>query len=799
MYRLKATDRCIIKVCTFLVLLLVLTAISSVFLTVLADEDHDETETDEINLDFSCGDDCIAIAPSELIYMIGGYECSAAERDYIDGIEEYILKYTPMSDNRWIVLGGNADIISVKAYAVMYTGNNGETVVWTPEKVTFGETEITMSEGDGEWFALLEEAPVQDTYTFSVTYNALFELSADTLYEIFNRAYNDANEYTAGGDFDEETAGFLSLLAEEIAQGNLNERPLSDESVLFERTCVLDAEIAADELGGYPVLIFRDYDGGMLFSTRVTDGGLCEEDIPVPNLPDDGNSVMYIFNGWTDSDGNPFSFDSISADAVLYPDVREKTVTYSVTFVTASGSVTGVYRYGDMPIFTGKTEKQSDAAAFYSFAGWDRPVVPVTQDAIYTAVYTSDVRYYTVRWNIGGKIYAESFPYGEIPECPVDASAIEIAPTDTEYFVFAGWDREIRSVTGDATYNAVYDNHNILSAQTEEGITGLAVSISGGTLRASVPENTVNLDLTYACGMDNVKSILLSSASGYTVRLDEKYISSLNLSSGVVISVSHDPYTGSAEPAFAAEIDIRTYDGAYVSADGIELSAALPAVRLRLLCLDGDQWRAVNTAVTDGTDIVFRCEDGIAAFAAIREYVISVSGCTGCEISVTGAAAEGENIQVSVFPVPGYTDCGCTIEILDTDGNQVPADGSCFVMPASDVQISCICIPETYTVSFYSDGKLFFEGKVQYGEKVILPESEPVRKSGDGRAYRFEGWTPEIPDCVSGNLSFNALFTEIADASENENRFPLWIAVLAAMLIAAAAAVTVKFIPGRKK
>ena len=59
---------------------------------------------------------------------------------------------------------------------------------------------------------------------------------------------------------------------------------------------------------------------------------------------------------------------------------------------------------------------------------------------------------YTVTWMIGGVAYKENYFYGDTPACGRSTAL----PEDTHRFDFIGWDKEIRPVTADVTYTAVY-------------------------------------------------------------------------------------------------------------------------------------------------------------------------------------------------------------------------------------------------------------------------------------------------------------------------------------------------------
>lgn len=73
--------------------------------------------------------------------------------------------------------------------------------------------------------------------------------------------------------------------------------------------------------------------------------------------------------------------------------------TYTVTFENEDGTVLQSTQLasGEMPSYSGETPtKAADAQYTYTFSGWDKEIVSVTEDAVYTAVYTSAAQSYAL-------------------------------------------------------------------------------------------------------------------------------------------------------------------------------------------------------------------------------------------------------------------------------------------------------------------------------------------------------------------------------------------------------------------
>lgn len=103
-------------------------------------------------------------------------------------------------------------------------------------------------------------------------------------------------------------------------------------------------------------------------------------------------------------------------------------------------------------------------------------------------------------------------------------------------------------------------------------------------------------------------------------------------------------------------------------------------------------------------------------------------------------------------------------------------------------------IKKSYTVTYKVDGSVYKTYKHHAGEKISVP-ANPT-KSG----YKFEGWTPDIPDKMpKNNLTFEAKWSEIKDDSNKPNiEIPstgstnAGIAAFAALAISAVATVILK-------
>ena len=101
--------------------------------------------------------------------------------------------------------------------------------------------------------------------------------------------------------------------------------------------------------------------------------------------------------------------------------------------------------------------RAADAQYTYTFKDWDKPLEKVTKDVTYTAVYDKEVNKYTIKWVNwdGSEVRTDTeVPYGTKLEAPADPTRA----ADAQYtYTFKSWTPEVKMVTGDAVYTAVYD------------------------------------------------------------------------------------------------------------------------------------------------------------------------------------------------------------------------------------------------------------------------------------------------------------------------------------------------------
>ena len=214
----------------------------------------------------------------------------------------------------------------------------------------------------------------------------------------------------------------------------------------------------------------------------------------------------YTFAGWSPE------IVSVVGEATYTAEFTSTVNKYVVKFVNEDGTLlqSSEVEYGQTPEYIGETPTKTATAQYtYTFNAWDKEVVSVTGEVTYTATFSSTVNEYTIIFlNYDGtELQSSKVKYGELP---VYALATPTKPSTAEdTFKFAGWDKVIASVTGDATYIATFsseaNSYDVLWVSTDkngnEYTYTTTVVVNGTTI--TLPEQPTREGYTFA-GWDSV-------------------------------------------------------------------------------------------------------------------------------------------------------------------------------------------------------------------------------------------------------------------------------------------------------
>lgn len=163
------------------------------------------------------------------------------------------------------------------------------------------------------------------------------------------------------------------------------------------------------------------------------------------------------FVQWSDGNKEATRVITIASDTTIIAYFQYKRVTITVN-AAAGGTVNaeeinGTYNYGTIVTLIATPDEH------YHFIGWsdgsteNNRMITLKEDITITANFAKQQYLITFLNADGSYIESNSWNYGDIPSCTVTPT---MEPDEQWNYIFAGWTPEIKAVTGNAIYTAVY-------------------------------------------------------------------------------------------------------------------------------------------------------------------------------------------------------------------------------------------------------------------------------------------------------------------------------------------------------
>ncbi len=451
-------------------------------------------------------------------------------------------------------------------------------------------------------------------------------------------------------------------------------------------------------------------------------------DMPSHDKPSKPSTAQYTytFEGWTPE------LKAVSGDAAYTAVFKAEVRTYNVIWINWDGTEMSkeTYLYGATPDYKGKTPvRPATTENIFTFTGWSPAIVPVTGDVTYKAQFTSAGQTYTVTWKMdnGSVLAKETYAYGEIPsrETPVK-------PATAQYnYTFEGWTPEIKAVSGDATYTAVFKaevrTYTVTWLNwdgTELGKESYAYG-SKPEYKGNKPVKAATAQFSYTFTGWSPEIAEVTGDAAYTAAFKE----------------TTNTYTVTWKMDDGSELGKETY--AYGEMPGHN-NPYKPATAQFNYTFAG--WSPSLVPVTgDATyTAVFKAEE--------RSYTVTWvnwDGTTLVKESYTYGVTPAYNGAVPVRPATEqntFTFTGWSPDIAAVTGDVT-------------YKAQFTSAGQTYTVTWkMDDGTELGKETYAYGE---TPSREtPVKPATAQYTYTFEGWTPEIK-AVSGDAAYTAVFKAV--------------------------------------
>ncbi len=548
-------------------------------------------------------------------------------------------------------------------------------------------------------------------------------------------------------------------LMEEVSAGTLSGKAAVTEPVALTLSAVAVCKVSIRNL---KTVTFYGADGNVLQETMLNYG----ESVSAPPVPERAETAQYSYRalGWVTSDGQEADLMEVRTNLSLYPLYDITVKTYRIVWRVDGTDYAQTYPYGSLPTPPFALTKPEETHYIYRFSGWDKDVLPVTEDVVYTGSFEKVPKRYTVTWILenGKRRVTEEVPYGTVPSFAGDTTA----PTDSYLYSFTGWDRVLRPVDGDTEYTAVYRRTPLIPADT------------GG----AVPVEVTDTEMLVYSGQSSLfveRALLLSAESGRTLVLQwgaEELLKITSENAERLLTAGCRQislFRGTVGSDAFYRLSLSDTDGEAVLAEQFSATLTLPSgdnVKKKLAYRqNGKELIPLSAgelaAVSEGMEIVLR-----------NAYRLTVVPNALCNTAALGKyVSVGDTVSLRLSCQFGYEVTGAAVRTAD--GKTVPLDDLSFVMPEQAAEISLTVTQIFYRVSFLVNGNLWHQETVPLGEEIPLPE-DPSLPEENGIRYRFSGWDP-IPAFASGKdreMTFCAVFTEIPPEAEyttgnNNNRF----------------------------
>ncbi|MBQ7378611.1 MAG: hypothetical protein IJW70_02890 [Clostridia bacterium] len=179
---------------------------------------------------------------------------------------------------------------------------------------------------------------------------------------------------------------------------------------------------------------------GSTHGVHYGEGVSVPESIGIPTKPPKDDK-SYEFAGWVDKDGTPIDLSCITQDINAYASYNTVPRTHTVTWHVGEHTTVQEWVHGQIPVYEGPTEKASTDEYDYTFVGWNKTVLPVTEDVVYTAQYSATIRRYTVTFMVEGGVYLQrDYNYAwNLTDAVSMLSTPYKEPTVQYSYTFKGW------------------------------------------------------------------------------------------------------------------------------------------------------------------------------------------------------------------------------------------------------------------------------------------------------------------------------------------------------------------------
>ena len=471
-------------------------------------------------------------------------------------------------------------------------------------------------------------------------------------------------------------------------------------------------------------VVFKNYNGDVL-STNTYHYG---DTVVVPSAPSKpaDETYTYAFIGWDKT------VTTCEGDATYTAKFAPTNVEYTVVFKNTDGTVlsTKTYYYGAEVVIPNTPTKASDNTYTYTFAGWDKEVVDCIADATYTATYTSVYINYTITFMDydGSTIKTVAYHYGDTIEAIANPTR---ASDETYTYTFNGWDKELGTCKGDATFKATYTSTYIdytVIFKNEDGTVLSRNTYHYGDAVTIPATPTKVADNTYTYTFKGWDQAVVNCAGNatYTATYNANYIDYTvvfkNADGTVLSSETYhygDAITVPATPTKAAD-NIYTYTFKCWDNEVVDCAG------------DATYTATYNATYIDYT-VIFKNADGTVLSTETYHY--------GDDVTAPTAPTKAADNTYT------YTFKGWDKEVIKCAGDTT------YTATYNSTYIDYIVVFKN------EDGFVISSKAYHYGDTVIVPET-PTKAADNTYTYTFAGWDSTVVAC-NGDKIYTATYTPV--------------------------------------
>ena len=445
-------------------------------------------------------------------------------------------------------------------------------------------------------------------------------------------------------------------------------------------------------------------------------------------------SKTYEFWYWMDEGGNKVDVDvaTVKGNLTLLAKFKEVGVEiYAITFVNEDGATlqSSEWELGQSPIYSGAIPtKEATTQYEYIFNGWTPEIVAVAADATYTATYRPELVKYTIVFKNedGAVLQTSEFEYGATPvfegETPVKAADAQ------NIYSFAGWDKTIAEVSGNAVYTATYTSavksYTITFKNGDDVLQ--STDVEYGQLpnyAAANPTKVADAQYTYTfAGWDKELVAVTAEATYNAVFTTETRSYVVTFKNGTTV-LQTGTWAYGVTPAYSGATPVKETTAQYTYTFNGWNNSIEPVA--------GDAvYEATFSQVVNKYMVVFANEDGTELQRSELAY--------GATPAYTGATPTKEaDAQYT------YTFAGWNNDIAAVTGN-------------ATYTATYSTTLNNYTITFMNGEDVFNSQTLAYGETPANPGT-PEKAATAQYNYTFTGWDKPIA-AVTEDAVYNAVF-----------------------------------------